>query len=288
MIDNEHIKSIGRLENGRFMLTVEKKSIIKLSLFALEDDIEFNDILYKSEGKLELFNIKSVKIFLDVNKRHLSEELRTSILRDAEGTLPVERVLKTSLAKMSLFQQTEQRIPLARLEVVKIWVDQFLNLKHMNDFLPTLFSDIFIILIPYEKREKVPGSPLYKAMEQNGEILIHPLQEQIGLAYKKYHDFMAACITLKSWSHNLGKIAKEPENLGRNWTLLEEGNEDFLKSLIDWLQAILSKGQNPIDATELKQSEIERLNVKCEVLLRAYEMLKPAQQSLADLPQGFA
>jgi len=275
--ENEHIESITKLQNGHFLLVIKEPSRTKLSRgFDFDDAIKYSDPYYNSKGWLELFDIVSLKRFLSNNKRHLSEELGKNMLEFSEGLTynPEDNCVKLTSTRLSLFANTSEKISIEKLKTLKCWTEQFLNPKIYTDFLPAVFGDIFRVLLPFEKREKIKGSPFTQVVEENGHILIPSLYDRIGQSFQKYHDFMMVCMKLVNWD-NLGKVAKEPEVLGSNWDILNEDNANHLKALSEWLQSVIFSKNNPIDGNYLNELDIKKLEVASDCLVRSYEMLKP-------------
>lgn len=278
LTENEHIESIAKLQNGHFILIIKEPSRVKLSRgFGFDNEIKYADPYYNTKGWLELFDIDSVKRFISNNKRHLSEALSKNILDVAESLTynPEDNFVKLTDSRLSLFAKTNEKISIAKLQTLKCWTEQFLNPKNYMDYLPTVFSDIFRILLPFEKREKIEGSSLINGVEKNGNILVPSLHNHIGQSYKNYYDFTLVCAQLVIWKNNLEKIAKEPEVLGSQWDVLNEDNGNNLKTLSEWLQSVITNKKNPIDGSDLNELDIKKLEVASDCLVRSYNILKP-------------
>lgn len=285
MKENEHIKSIQKLPNGHFLLVVNEESRAKLSSFlfekGIENSIEYAMPLYTSKGWLELFNLESLKIFLEINikMKHISEELSSSILEDAEKLRVDTDVIKFEHPKISFFHPNtnEKKNLFERLQLVKSWADQFLNPSLLENYLSLVFDDIFRVLLPYEKRGIIKTRDCFwnNDIEKDGNILIQPLRDQIGRAYKKFHDFKSICSKLSKWP-SLEFLTKSPESLRCSLDLLED--EEILKPLADWLESIIASGRNPIDDTNLSDIDIKQLKDSSNILLRACDGLKLEQE----------
>lgn len=273
LIDNEHIESISKLDNGHFLLVIKESSRMKLSRFVFDDNIKYSDPYYNPKGWLELFDFESVKLFLEINKRHLSAELCKSIL-DTISQLPFnpnDNSTKLAVGRLSLFVKTNEKLSLDKLKTLKRWTEHFSNPKKYIEY--SVFDDIFRIMMPFDKRKPVEGSSLCEPIVKDGIILNKLLYSQIGLAYKKYHDFVSVCSHLSNWSNQLEKLSKEPEVLGSKWDVLNDDNQQHLKLILDWLQLVISTKKNPVDGCDLSDSDINQLIKANDVLSRSYDML---------------
>ncbi|MCW5584481.1 MAG: hypothetical protein KIT56_11550, partial [Gammaproteobacteria bacterium] len=165
---------------------------------------------------VRIIDIDSVKLFLSVNEKHLSATLSKNILEEAEKLIFDTNKIYFVNSRLTTFANTKEKLSLEKLQTAKRWIEHFLNPAKGMDFLPLVFSDIFRIILPYEKREKHSASQLYKSLDEDG-VLISPLKEQIGESYKKYHDLVSVCNILSGVPGKWEKLTHEPEVLGSKW-----------------------------------------------------------------------
>lgn len=287
LIENKQIESIGKLDNGHILLVVKEESRMQLTSFRFDDNIKYTDAFYMAKGWLELHDMASLKIFLNVNKRHLSEELSKNILQEAEKLILDPNASIPLYPRLSLFQKTQEKIPLKRLHKIKCWSETFYNSKKWDTSLSSIFSDIFMIIFPPEKWEKIPGSPFVSVFESEGNILVQPAKDQIGTAYKQLYDFLVICGSVAaypSYPDSFPQLAREPEVLGKKWDVLND-DDSCLQILADWVKQIIISRINPLYDTSLSDASVERLQNKLKIILQAIDELKLApEQTVSQLP----
>lgn len=166
-----------------------------------------------------------------------------------------------------------QKISIEKLKIIKQWAEQYLYKSTSPDYLPYAFDDIFQVILPAEKR-KVPNGPFkYQPITENNIISNKILHLQIGDDYKRFFDFVHVCSIFKQWSNALTEVANQPEVLGAHWDLLDDDNQQHLKTIANWLDAVIASCKNPVDGSDLNAQEISKLKSSLEILKRSYELL---------------
>lgn len=272
MIKNEHIKSIKPL-NGHVLLTIYPQSRMKLSQFVFKlEDSDYNGAFYNEKGYLELNNLSAVKKFLEVNAKHLSEELRQSILEEAQNYFNDTNHSSTNNRRLSFFHTHQEKIPLTRLENMKEWFKEYCP-RGRVPLVMDAFNDVFAILFPPSQRKKLPNNLLYEVFQSDGKIEIESLKAIIGKAWSEFSQFQIFVSKAMNYpGNNLKRIATNPEILGQGWDILNK--EKFMLALQNWLHSILDTKINPVNQQELSLEELEKLQTKVKFIQEAFNQLR--------------